>query len=238
MVDAVVVGSGPNGLAATVTLAGAGLSVQVIEGADHLGGRSATRELTRPGAFHDVCSAVHPMAFIGERNWLATIGGLVGLFIAAATFRGNLRARQIEQARLVYARIDRIEYCEAGQSFRITPGIDANHPQVEAGVFQGMKMIDDEAHITVSERSLMVIITVHNGSKERVGPIRLDYHNDAMRANMKLHNGINLIGPETEYPLAAIMANPLDRGQPSVSALIRFQDSSGRWWKRFRDEPK
>lgn len=66
MVDAVVVGSGPNGLAAAVTLARADLSVQVFEGADHLGGGSATRELTRPGALHDVCSAVHPMAFVGE----------------------------------------------------------------------------------------------------------------------------------------------------------------------------
>jgi hypothetical protein len=177
-----------------------------------------------------------PAQWDAWRNWLATIGGLVGLSIVVATFRGNLRARRIEQARLVYARIDRIEYREAGQSFRITPGKDANHPQIEADIVRGLEMVDGETQITVSARSLMLIITVHNGSKERVGPIRLEYYNDAMRSNMKLHNGINLIGPETEYPLAAIMANPLE-GQPSVSALIRFEDSSGRWWKRFRDEP-
>jgi phytoene dehydrogenase-like protein len=61
--DAVIVGAGPNGLAAAVTLARAGLRVRVYERADQLGGGSATRELTLPGYRHDVCSAVHPMAF-------------------------------------------------------------------------------------------------------------------------------------------------------------------------------
>jgi phytoene dehydrogenase-like protein len=60
--DAVVVGSGPNGLAAALTLAGAGLHVQVFEGAAEPGGGCRTAELTLPGFAHDVCSAVHPLA--------------------------------------------------------------------------------------------------------------------------------------------------------------------------------
>src|SRR5580704_15423769 len=60
-VDVVVVGSGPNGLAAAVTLAAAGLSVSVIEGADIPGGGCRTDALTLPGFRHDVCSAVHPL---------------------------------------------------------------------------------------------------------------------------------------------------------------------------------
>lgn len=61
--DAVVVGSGPNGLAAAVTLARAGLGVLVLEEQPEAGGGSRTLDLgVAPGLRHDVCSAVHPMA--------------------------------------------------------------------------------------------------------------------------------------------------------------------------------
>jgi len=60
--DAIIVGSGPNGLAAAITLQKAGLSVLVVEGKDSIGGGMRTLELTLPGFKHDVCSAIHPMA--------------------------------------------------------------------------------------------------------------------------------------------------------------------------------
>jgi len=62
MGDVAVVGAGPNGLAAAVVMARAGLKVHVYEAADTIGGGSRTSGLMEPGHFYDVCSAVHPMA--------------------------------------------------------------------------------------------------------------------------------------------------------------------------------
>ncbi|MCU1622491.1 MAG: putative dehydrogenase [Frankiales bacterium] len=60
MTTAVVVGAGPNGLAAAVVLAQRGLDVTVLEAADEIGGGTRSAELTVPGLSHDVCSAIHP----------------------------------------------------------------------------------------------------------------------------------------------------------------------------------
>ncbi|MEU5399959.1 NAD(P)/FAD-dependent oxidoreductase [Streptomyces sp. NPDC005963] len=61
MLDAVVVGAGPNGLTAAVELARRGFSVEVFEARDTVGGGARTEELTLPGFRHDPCSAVHPL---------------------------------------------------------------------------------------------------------------------------------------------------------------------------------
>src|ERR1700712_3969043 len=59
--DAIIVGAGPNGLAAAIALAQAGRSVIVFEAQDVIGGGSRTKELTLPGFHHDICSAIHPL---------------------------------------------------------------------------------------------------------------------------------------------------------------------------------
>ncbi len=59
--DAVIIGSGPNGLAAGICLARENLSVLIVEAGETVGGGARTAELTLPGFAHDVCSAIHPL---------------------------------------------------------------------------------------------------------------------------------------------------------------------------------
>ncbi|MEO1273450.1 MAG: NAD(P)/FAD-dependent oxidoreductase, partial [Myxococcota bacterium] len=70
--DAVVVGAGPNGLAAACRLAEAGASVLVLEAAEVIGGGTRTEALTLPGFAHDVCSAAHPLGVLSP--YLSTLG--------------------------------------------------------------------------------------------------------------------------------------------------------------------
>jgi len=69
--DAIVIGSGPNGLAAAVALARAGLAVRVVEARSEIGGGTRTSELTVPGFLHDVCSAAHPTGLVSP--WFRTL---------------------------------------------------------------------------------------------------------------------------------------------------------------------
>jgi phytoene dehydrogenase-like protein len=76
--DALVVGAGPNGLAAAITLARAGRSVLVLEARSTVGGGSRSAALTLPGFVHDVCSAVHPLGRASPvfRGWPLAEHGL------------------------------------------------------------------------------------------------------------------------------------------------------------------
>jgi phytoene dehydrogenase-like protein len=83
--DAIVVGSGPNGLSAAVTLARAGRHVLVVEARETIGGGARSAELTLPGFVHDVCSAIHPLAAASPFFRSLPLGGFGLEFIHPAT---------------------------------------------------------------------------------------------------------------------------------------------------------
>ena len=62
--DAIVIGSGPNGLAAAIELAKNGQEVLLVEAMNRVGGGTLTEELTLPGFHHDFCSAIHPLGYL------------------------------------------------------------------------------------------------------------------------------------------------------------------------------
>ena len=107
MPDVNVVGAGPNGLAAAAIMARAGLSVEVFEAAGSIGGGTRTTELMQPGHFHDVCSAVHPMALASPFFRAFELARRVDLVTPELSFASPLDGGR---AGLAYRSLDRTAF--------------------------------------------------------------------------------------------------------------------------------
>ncbi|SDS53249.1 Phytoene dehydrogenase-related protein [Pseudarthrobacter equi] len=107
MPDVNVVGAGPNGLAAAAIMARAGLSVEVFEAAGSIGGGTRTTELMQPGHFHDVCSAVHPMALASPFFRAFELARRVDLVTPELSFASPLDGGR---AALAYRSLDRTAF--------------------------------------------------------------------------------------------------------------------------------
>jgi phytoene dehydrogenase-like protein len=132
--DAVVVGAGPNGLAAAILLASAGRRVVVYEASETVGGGCRSAELTLPGFVHDICSAVHPMAAASPffRTLPLAAHGLEWIEPPAMLAHplDNAAAALVERS---------IERTAAGLS-----GDDVNYQRLVGSVAAAWPMIDEE----------------------------------------------------------------------------------------------
>lgn len=122
---AAIVGSGPNGLAAAVTLARAGIPVTVFESADTIGGGTRTGEVVMPGVLHDICSAIHPMALASEFFRRFELDKRVKFVVPEASYAHPLDGGR---AAIAYRDLDRtaVELGRDGDAYRrmLSPLLD------------------------------------------------------------------------------------------------------------------
>lgn len=104
MPDVAVVGSGPNGLAAAVVMARTGLKVHVYEAADEIGGGTRTLQVIEEDHWHDVCSAVHPMALASPFFRAFELSRRIGLVLPKVQFGSPLDRGRVA---LAYRSLDR-----------------------------------------------------------------------------------------------------------------------------------
>ncbi len=156
------------------------------------------------------------------RNWLATIGGLVALLIAANTYRRNVRFKREEQARLVYSKPSGISV------------LGPDEPEEELGSRGSVSM----HHMNRTPNRVQYWATVHNGSKELVGPVRIEVkHIGADPRYGEIWGTTPTIEPESDYTTAFLFDNHHAPNMPMFSTSVLFRDASGQWWRRHDSEP-
>ncbi|MGW9632218.1 hypothetical protein ACWGST_16090 [Agromyces sp. NPDC055520] len=181
-----------------------------------------------------------PAQWDALRNWLTAIGGLAALFIAVITYNGNVRNKREEQARLVYADITRLKQREVGEeahdrgALGVRQGI---HPAAKRVALPPDQRTGEMRSAWIVERpALDLVATVHNRSKELIGPIRLQLTaGDDVIQDPSAR--IEAIEPESEYSVQFILPNPVHPAFQVPRATILYRDASGRWWRRHRAEP-
>jgi len=141
--DVIVVGAGPNGLAAAVTLARAGLAVRVYERAAQAGGGARTQQLTQPGFWHDSCSAVHPLALASPFFRAFGLSRRIELLTPEVSFAHPLAGR----AGVAYRDIDRTaaELGRDGRAYRRLFGPLAAR-SLEVAEFTGSNLVGIPRH--------------------------------------------------------------------------------------------
>lgn len=149
--DAIVVGSGPNGLTAAILLARAGLSVQLYEASDTVGGGMRSAELTLPGFTHDVCSAIHPFGYASPvfRQFPLEQFGLKWLWSPAAV------AHPLDDGRAITLELPTDETCrqfpEDAQTYKklFDPAAEALNDFLDAGLTKLARHAPSNAHLGV-----------------------------------------------------------------------------------------
>ncbi|MFP3466604.1 phytoene desaturase family protein [Leifsonia sp. SIMBA_070] len=148
--DAIVIGSGPNGLSAAVTLARAGLSVRVYERNATIGGGLRTEELTLPGFHHDICSAVHPLALASGFFRRFGLDRRVPFIVPSASYGNPLEGGRVAMA---YRDLDRTAdgLGVDGPAWRALLGPLVEHAD-EVAQFTGSALLQIPRHPLVAAR--------------------------------------------------------------------------------------
>ncbi len=174
------------------------------------------------------------------RSWLATVGGLVALLIAANTYRRSVRIKREEQARLIYSKITHVEHHDVGAMFPLNAN-GARDGNGSPGV-QIVTNPDPDAEHKALGLALaplnQVTVIIHNGSKELIGPARVQMINGG---NGKVWDEfsvrVDAVDPESDYIVDFTWINEFHPGLPPLATTVIFRDASGQWWRRHRAEP-
>lgn len=243
--DAVVVGSGPNGLAAGVTLAEAGRRVLILEGSNTVGGGARSGQVTDDESVHDICSAVHPLAMASPafRRWPLHDYGLEWIFTPVEA------AHPLDDGTAVALYRD-VSETAAGMGRDGAAYEDLLKPLVSNGI----KLFDSILDPFPPKHPMTVAKFARLGMASIAGFSKRHFHDErapALLAGMAAHSfmPLNLPGTAAAGLMFAVSAHrtgwPMPRGgsQKIADALLGYfeqlggQIRLGHWVRRLSDVP-
>jgi phytoene dehydrogenase-like protein len=243
--DAVVVGSGPNGLAAGITLAEAGHRVLILEGSDTAGGGARSGHVTEDESLHDICSAIHPLAMASPafRRWPLQDHGLEWIFAPIEA------AHPLDDGTAVALHRD-VSKTAAGMGRDTSAYQDLLAPLVSTGreLFDSILDPFPPKHpLIVAKFARLGAASIAGFSKRRFD----DERAPALLAGMAAHSflPLNLIGTAAVGLMFAVSAHltgwPMPRGgsQKLADALLGYfqhlggEIRLGHWVRKLSDVP-
>jgi phytoene dehydrogenase-like protein len=243
--DAVVVGSGPNGLAAGITLAEAGHRVLILEGSDTAGGGARSGHVTDDESLHDICSAIHPLAMASPafRRWPLHDHGLEWIFAPIEA------AHPLDDGTAVALYRD-VSKTAAGMGRDTSAYQDLLGPLVSTGVGLFDSILDPfppKHPLIVAKFARLGAASIAGFSKRHFA----DERAPALLAGMAAHSfmPLNLIGTTAVGLMFAVSAHltgwPMPRGgsQKLADALLGYfqhlggEIRLGHWVRKLSDVP-
>jgi hypothetical protein len=171
-------------------------------------------------------------------DWIAAIGTTLAFLVAAVSYARSVEVRREAQARMVYSKITHHAEYEPLATFEILPngariggggeGVGIVSPSVTGG---------EPRYLAVAP-VIQVSVTVHNGSKELIGPVKLQIVDTGLKTTYDTFcSNFALVEPESDYVVSFTFRNIHHPGSPSLGSTVLFRDASGQWWRRHLAEP-
>lgn len=174
-------------------------------------------------------------------DWIAAAFTSLAFVVAAFSYARDVRVRREAQARLVYSKIQHIEYREAGEQFDLLP-----HGAQAGNGTNGVVIVrTTPAPGTSPSSALLALVPVievtaviHNGSDELIGPAKIQMVNVGRKQiydTFSIQAG--MIEPKSDHIVSFVWPNADHPGQPALGTTVIFRDASGAWWRRHLSEP-
>ena len=165
-------------------------------------------------------------------DWITAGFTSLAFVTAARSYARSVKIRREAQARLVYSKPIDVKHHDVGAELALLP-----HGATIGVCAGGTELVPPSTQLAMTPVTELTAV-IHNGSKELIGPAKLQVVNTGREATYDTFAAlVGVIDPESECTVTFTFPNSDYPGQPSLGTTVLFRDASGSWWRRHLAEP-